>query len=61
MRNIDRTRKMSLEELSPLLVKDETIDYTVFCYSLPNGLKFGTEEDAIEDRIEWLDSEVNLT
>lgn len=63
MRNIDRIRQMSLEELAPLLVKDETIDFDNPCYSSPSGLKCWTEEDAIEDCIEWLDSvygETNL-
>lgn len=61
MRNIDRIRQMSLEELAPLLVKDETVDYTAPCYSSPSGLKFWIEDDAVEDCIEWLNSEHSET
>lgn len=61
MRNIDRIRQMSLEELAPLLVKNETVDHTVPCYSSPSGLKFLAEEDAIDDCVEWLDAEHSET
>lgn len=57
MRNIDRIRQMSLEELAPYFIKDETIEFDNPCYSSPSGARCWTEEDAIEDCIEWLDSE----
>lgn len=57
MRNIDRIRQMSLEELAPYLVKDETVEFDEPCYSSPSGAQCWIEEDAIEDCIEWLDSE----
>lgn len=74
MRNIDRIRLMSLEELAPLLVystKEDIGDYDwdenpIPCYETfwhsPSGTCFqdyGCNEyqDAIEDCIEWLDSE----
>lgn len=48
---------MSLEELAPYFIKDETIEFDNPCYSSPSGARCWTEEDAIEDCIEWLDSE----
>lgn len=59
MRNIDRIRQMSLEELAPYLVKDETIGFDNPCYLSPSGNKCWTEEDAIEDCIEWLGLDVS--
>lgn len=77
MRNIDRIRQMSLEELAPLLVYSTEKDigdydgdenpihwYVTFWYS-PSGAHFqdymgNGQQEAIEDCIEWLDSEVNL-
>lgn len=56
MRNIDRIRQMSLEELALLLIKDETIEFFDPCFSSPSGSRFWTEEDAIEDCVKWLDS-----
>lgn len=43
MRNIDRIWRMSLEELAPLLVKDETIEFNDPCYSSPSGIDFMTK------------------
>lgn len=60
MRNIDRIRQMSLEELAPYLVKDRTIKFDNPCYLSPSDAQCRTEEDAIVDCIEWLDSELNL-
>ena len=74
MRNIDRIRKMSLEELAPLLIYSKEKDigdydwdenpipyYVTFWYS-PSGNYFqyyggNEEQEAIDDCIEWLDSE----
>lgn len=61
MRNIDRIRQMSLEELAPLLVNDEIIELDELCFTSPSGARFCNEEDAIEDCIEWLDSEHSET
>lgn len=76
MRNIDRIRQMSLEELAPFLIHCEEINtgdydwdenpipyYETFWFS-PSGNKFvdyfgeGYDE-ALQDCIEWLDSEFN--
>lgn len=65
IRNIDRIRAMSLEELAPLLIKcyrtvDEYVDYLeIYRYreSSPSGRAFGDYEDAYEDCIKWLDNE----
>lgn len=56
MRNIDRLRVMSLEELAPYLVHRTVIDKSQFWLS-PNGFIFRNEEDAIENCIHWLDGE----
>jgi len=67
IRNIDRIRAMSLEELAPLLIKcyrtvDEYVDYLEIyryreSYFSPSGRVFGDYEDAYEDCIKWLDNE----
>ena len=62
MRNIDRIRVMSVEELAPLLVR---IDYIIDedswyqdVYISPDGKVHYFYEDAIESTIEWLNKEV---
>ena len=62
MRNIDRIRQMSLEELAPLLVKRETMEGDYF-YTSPSSSseEFITERDVIEDCIRWLDTEYKET
>lgn len=64
MRNIDRIRVMSAEELAPLLV---SIDYTIDedsrflhhnVYISPDEVVHYFYEDAIESTIEWLNREV---
>lgn len=69
MRNVDRIRQMSLEELAPLLIHSEEIDigdydwdenpisWYVTRWFSPSGREFTEQEDAIEDCINWLDSE----
>lgn len=74
MRNIDRIRRMSLEELAPLLVhsteedvgdydwEENPILYYVTIWHSPSGNCFQDyggkgREEAIEDCIEWLDTE----
>lgn len=57
MRNIDRIRQMSLEELAPYFVKDETFEFNSPCFTSPSGDEFWTEEDAIDDCIRWLNKE----
>lgn len=57
MRNIDKLRQMSSEELAPYLVKDETIEFDNPCYTSPSGSRFYDDYDAIKDCIEWLDSQ----
>lgn len=70
IRNIDRIRKMSLEELALLLIRSTWIsknfNYNQGHISLrkvewfsPSGQKYETKEEAIEDCIKWLDSEWN--
>lgn len=39
MRNIDRIRQMSLEELAPYLVQVRTIEFDDPCYSSPSRAK----------------------
>ena len=71
IRNVDRIRQMSLEELAPLLIRSEEIDigdydwdenpiswYVIHWFS-PSGRDFWEHENAIEDCIRWLDSEWN--
>ena len=71
MRNIDRIRQISLEELAQLLVHEEQIDIGDFDWDenpiswyvtrwfSPGGREFMDQEDAIEDCVKWLDSEWN--
>lgn len=56
MRNIDRLRAMSLEEIAPYLVHRTIIDKSQFWRS-PNGFIFSNQDAAIEDCIHWLDKE----
>lgn len=56
MRNIDRLRVMSLEELAPYLVHRTVIDKSQFWRS-PNGFIFSNQDAAIDDCIHWLDKE----
>lgn len=64
MRNIDRLRAMSVEELAPLLVStDYTIDEdSMFLrqevYISPDETRHYFYEDAVEVTIEWLNKEV---
>lgn len=58
MRNLDRLMQMPLEELAPYFVKDETKAFDDPCLTSPSGSRFWDEEDAIEDCIEWLESDV---
>nr|DAD82891.1 MAG TPA: hypothetical protein [Siphoviridae sp. ctXZx16] len=57
MRQIDRLRNMSLEEIAPLLVSMTRVDLDGFKFSIPNGETFIRKEDAINACITWLDSE----
>ena len=56
MRNIDRLRVMSLEELAPYLVHWTVIDKSQF-WGSPNGFIFNNQDAAIENCIHWLDKE----
>lgn len=63
MRNIDRIRAMSVDELAPFLVStDYTIDEDSILhqdvYISPDKAVHYFYEDAIESTIEWLNSEV---
>lgn len=60
MRNIDRIRQMSLEEIAPYLVRSKIIydwedEFEV--YVSPSGLQYLSYEEAIDDCIKWLNSE----
>lgn len=70
IRNIDRIRKMSLEELAPLLIHSTWVSKNFnhnqghvslrkVEYFSPSGQKFDTKGDAIADCVKWLDSEWN--
>lgn len=56
MRNIDRLRVMSLEELTPYLVHRTMInELEVWCS--PSECTFRDKDAAIENCIHWLDKE----
>ena len=68
IRNIDRIRQMSLEELAPLLIRSVWISKNFnqnqghislrkLEWFSPSGQKYETKEAAVEDCIKWLDSE----
>lgn len=69
IRNVDRIRQMSLEELAPLLIRSEEIDigdydwdenpisWYVTRWFSPSGRDFWEHEEAINDCVKWLDSE----
>ena len=68
MRNIDRLRIMSLEELAPLLISlrvidgeyDSNHDFSVGKtngYQSPSGKFYMSYVDALTDCIKWLDEE----
>lgn len=70
IRNIDRIRQMSLEEIAPLLIRStwisknfnhnqEHVSLRKVEWFSPSGRKYETKEDAVEDCIKWLDSEWN--
>ena len=56
MRNIDRLRSMSLEEIAPYLVYRTMINKSEVWYS-PSGYTFSNQDAAIENCINWLDKE----
>ena len=56
MRNIDRLRVMSLEEITPYLVHRTVIDESDVWYS-PSGYIFSNKDAAINNCIHWLDKE----
>lgn len=56
MRNIDRLRSMSLEEIATYLVYRTMINkLEVWCS--PSGYTFSNKDAAIENCIHWLDKE----
>ncbi len=56
MRNIDRLRAMSLEEIAPYLVKKIYVGEIAYWYS-PSGYIFENYDAAIDNCIHWLDKE----
>ena len=56
MRNIDRLRVMSLEEIAPYLVHRTMINKSEVWYS-PSGYTFSNQDAEIENCIHWLDKE----
>ena len=56
MRNIDRLRVMSLEEIAPYLVHKTMINESEVWYS-PSGYTFSNKDAAIDNCIHWLDKE----
>lgn len=56
MRNIDRFRVMSLEEIAPYLVHKIMINESEVWYS-PSGYTFSNKDAAIGNCIHWLDKE----
>ena len=60
MRNIDRIRQMSLEELAPYFVHDKTVrdwEDEFMAYVSPSGRQHVSYEEALKDCIDWLNSE----
>lgn len=69
IRNLDRIRQMSVEELAPLLVHDSyecDVDYDWdenpietydIVYNSPSGGVFGNYDDALDDCVQWLNAE----
>lgn len=56
MRNIDRLRVMSLEEIAPYLVHRTMINKSeVWCS--PSGYTFSNQDAAIDNCIRWLNKE----
>lgn len=56
MRNIDRLRAMSLEEIAPYFVHRTMVNESeVWCS--PSGYTFSNKDAAIENCIHWLDKE----
>lgn len=71
MRQIDRIRRMSLEEMAPLLVQSTEVEdigdydwdenpiaWYVTVWHSPSGDVFYDHQDAINDCIQWLGSEL---
>ena len=56
MRNIDRLRAMSLEEIVPYLIYRTVINESEVWYS-PSGYIFENYDAAIDNCIHWLDKE----
>lgn len=56
MRNIDRLRAMSLEELAPYLICKVVVGKEAIWHS-PGGYTFTNYDAAIENTIHWLDKE----
>lgn len=56
MRNIDRLRSMSLEEIAPYLVYRTMINKSEVWRS-PIGYTFSNKDAAIENCIHWIDKE----
>ena len=58
MRVVDAIRLMSPDELAPLLIKQRAIYYwDERRWTSPSGNKFNYYDDALEDCIQWLNSE----
>lgn len=68
IRNLDRIRQMSVEELAPLLVHESyefDVDYDWenpietydAVYNSPSGDVFNNYDDALDDCIQWLNEE----
>lgn len=64
MRNINRIQQMTLEELATYFVHEKTVmdwgdKFTV--YMSPSGRQRTTYKEAIDDCIDWLDSEQSIS
>ena len=69
IRNLDRIRQMSVEELAPLLVHESyelDVDYDFdenpietydTVYNSPSGGVFDNYDDALDDCVQWLNEE----
>lgn len=60
IRNLDRIRQMSVEELALLLVHGSyecDVDYDWDENPIPSGGVFGNYDDAFDDCVQWLNAE----
>lgn len=58
MTNREYIESLPIEKLAKIIVIEEQYDDMIF-YIAPNGERFMSRDDAIDDTIEWLNSKRN--